>query len=204
MDGDSDPSSPDPINPIRKDFIARDARVTRKGARIQNLGVGEAHGLEEASEVAQVPNHSLGAHLLLEVEAHVSSEDIPWSGGIHHQRNQPPFERAFEGEGWPLRGHERVKGPEHRAPPEEVDAALPELPRARACEHVPLPRARLDEIVHDVEELGNPLDLIDDHIPLGGGSPQNHLAEPLRSCLQDPELLRMQEVQPERSGQGLP
>ncbi len=89
-----------------------------------------------------------------------------------------------------------MEGPQHSAARQKVHAAAAQLPRARAGEHVTLGRARLDEVVDYVEQLGHPLDLVDHDVALRLGSAPHQFAQPFRPRRHLAEVLGAEEVDP--------
>ena len=84
---------------------------------------------------------------------------------------------------------ERIAAPAR----EKVHSVAPELAGAGAREDEPVPPPGLHEVVHDVQEFGNALDFVDDHIASGRRA-MHQFAEAFRAGGQPAVQLRLQQV----------
>ena len=94
-------------------------------------------------------------------------------------------------------GHEGVHGAHQGAAREQVDSTAPELASAGTGEDEPVPAPGFHEMVNDVQELGDPLDFVDDHIGTGRRS-ADPFPQAFRASRQPPVLLRLEEIHHER------
>jgi hypothetical protein len=185
---------------------ALDAAVLRDGGHVERRRLTEGRRLEEAGEPGQVARERLLLDLLAEVGADVALEVAARAGlvgGVHghreaaagHRRPQVPVPTE-------LRRRQRVH-PERDGPTaQQVDAAAPQLARARTRERELQPRADLDQAVDLVEQGRDPLDLVHHH-PTGVAG-RDPAAQAVRARRQVEEGLAVEQIEPRRPTEPLP
>lgn len=165
--------------------------------------MGEARGLEEPDEGADVARQAFEPHLLLEVERGVRREDVrrPAAGADERQQAVPQGLPQVEcGE---LCGGERVEAPDERPAGEDVEAPATQLPHARPRQDEAPAVGRLEDLADDREEVRDPLDLVEDD-RVATRLAVNEVSEPLRPGRQLPFDLGAEQVDVESPGQDVP
>jgi hypothetical protein len=179
--------------------VARDVGVARE------IAVGITHGLEEAREGGDVAGEPLIDDFLLEVVHDIGLQRAFVPRGQVVRRHEAPVENLQEIEVLDLRGDQRVHLVPPGAPAQEVGAAPLELAGARAAEDEAQPPV-LDEPVDFVQELGDLLDLIQDHrcVQLVGRDRQEALAEQRRALGELQHEIGLEQVEREALGKRRP
>ncbi len=159
----------------------------------------EAHRLQESAEGADVAHDALCLDLLLQVEAGVRVEHLlrSWSAG--HQGQQTDLQSSVQAEARRFGSEEWMHGAVEGSAPEKIDAAPAELPRAGTGEREAPSVRRLENRVHDGQQFGDSLHLVDDDVGsvgLGG----DYLAEPFRPGTERAVERRFEQIQMERLG----
>ena len=185
---------------VRGDRLSLDLGLAGDVRDVEDAAVREARGLEEPGEGADVPRQAFEPHFLLEVEGGVGAEDVLRPAAGDDEGKEPVSQGPGQLEGLQLRRHERVKAADEGTTPKQVETSAPELSRARPREDEPATVARLEELVHDREELRDALDLVEDN-GVAAGLPAYEVTQPLGPRRQLPLDLRPQEIDVERVGQ---
>ena len=161
----------------------------------------EGGRLQEPGEAADVARKALGPDLLFHVERGVGGQrGLRVLRGDHGGDGTQP-EGHFQIEPTPqLPGHEGMHGAHRGSPPEQVHAAAPKFAGAGAGEDEAVSAPGLDEGVDDVQELGDALNLVDDHVGVRRDA-EDAFPQALGAGRQSPVLLRFQEVDHKGVGQ---
>jgi hypothetical protein len=156
---------------------------------------------EEAREAREVPHERLGLDLLCEVELRIGFQSIFSVGSGVDDRQRAPAQhfREIEG-GAELRRHERMQEAAHRAPRQQVRARHLQLPGTRSAEGE-AELAALDRAMDFVQEIGQPLDLVDDD---GRAARQRFALGSEAGGSREEALMRreIEEIEARRVGQG--
>ena len=116
--------------------LAADGTVTRDVADVQKLSVRKGNDFQEAGESVQVAHQSLHLHFFAHVHREVALQRVGGIRGAGHQRQHAALERCREIERTAqFGGHERMQGTDYGASGHQIDAAPPQLARARTGEH---------------------------------------------------------------------
>jgi hypothetical protein len=201
------------LDPERKEEILQDLHVPGDGpllelalpghvGHVQHGPMRKADDLEETREGSHVAGPSFELDLLLEVEGRVGAERVLGTLGGADEGYQTKSKRLVETKRGKLGGHEGVQGPQDGSPREEVDAAAPQLARARTGEdelRVPPPG---QVGVNDAQDLRHALDLVqNDHLPVRGAEDQ--LIQPFGPGLEVAIQVRLEQIDEESVGNGL-
>ena len=143
--------------------LASDFALAGDFGQIQQAAVREADGLEKSREGPHVPDQRLGLHFLAQVEARVGAQGGVGLGGLPHQGDQTDRQCALQIEGGTEFSRDEGMHLGLREPPaEQVGRPSTQLARARSGEDEARRRRRLEPAMHDIEQRGNTLNLVDD------------------------------------------
>ena len=170
-----------------------DLALPRHVTDVQHPAVGEAHGLQEAGEVADVPDPPFHPNLFLQVEARVGPEYLRRVRRGHNQRHHALLQGWRQVEARELRCHEGMAGPDDGPSCQKIHSTPTELPGTGACEDEGSPGRALEEVVDHIEQLGDSLYFVQDHRTPVRGTP-NQLGEPLRARTELPKGVRLEKV----------
>ena len=138
----------------------------------------EADRFKKTRKAADIPSPSLQPDLLVDIQRRIRTQHVGRALCCNDKGQQPGGQGSVEVEMFEFRRHERMECADEGPPSQEIHAAPPELSGAGTDENEAALIRRLDQGVHDVEQLGHPLDFIDDN---GGvlGRPSDPLAQTL-------------------------
>ena len=157
-----------------------------------------AHGFEKTREAPDVPHQAFHLDFLTDVEGGIRAKRILRIRRIDDQGDHAKDEGLVESEaGAQLGRHKRVHRPQDCAACQQIDPRCFKLTGTGAGEHENEALLELHEFVHDLQQLRDPLDFVDDDWALGGVGGQR-LPETLRCCAVEAGVLRINQVDPER------